>query len=188
MMPFASYVPNTVTIHDVGPFLGYAEKRGFGQDGDLSTQSTGCAQASAIITVSGMSKKDIVRVLGVSESKVKVAPCGVGSYVAAAPKPDLYRQHAPYFACMTARHFEAKNTSLAIKAWQIFRQRAGLPPRLLVGGGTSEEGRARLTEVGCEGDCKLLGFVPDESLSSFLHYAEESIIPSLLGGLWPASA
>ena len=88
----------------------------------------------------------------------------------------------PYFACITARHFEAKNTILAIKAWRIFRERTGLPHRLLIGGGTTEEGRARLTEAGCGGDCKMIGFVPDESYSSFFHYAEAFIIASLYEG------
>ena len=182
MMPFFSHVPTVVTIHDVIPFLKYTDKRGLDKMVICALNRLAAHRALAIVTVSEMSKKDIVRVLGVPESKVKVAPCGIGSYVATAPKPDLYRQHAPYFACMTARHFEAKNTTVAIKAWQIFRQRTGLPHRLLIGGGTTEEGRARLTEVGCEGDCKLLGFVPDENLSSFLHYAEAFVIPSLYEG------
>jgi glycosyltransferase involved in cell wall biosynthesis len=182
MMPFFGSVPNIVTIHDVGPFLGYAEKRGLNKMVICGLNRLAAHRASAIVTVSEMSKRDIVRVLGVPESKVKVAPCGVGSYAATAPKPDLYRQNIPYFACMTARHFEAKNTALAVKAWKIFRERTRLPHRLLIGGGTSEEGKARLTGIGCEGDCKLLGFVPDESLSSFLHYAEAFVIPSLYEG------
>jgi len=183
MMPFFSSVPAIVTIHDVIPFLEYTDKRGLGKTAICALNRLAAHRASAIITVSEVSKKDIVRVLGVPESKVKVAPCGVGSYVAMEPKRNLYSQHVPYFACMTARHFEAKNTTLAIKAWRTFRERTGLPHRLLIGGGTSEEGRARLTEmIGCGGDCKLLGFVPDESLSSFLHYAEAFIIPSLYEG------
>jgi glycosyltransferase involved in cell wall biosynthesis len=183
MMPFFSHVPTVVTIHDVIPFLKYTDKRGLDRMVICALNRLAAYRASAIVTVSEMSKKDIVRVLGVPEFKVKVAPCGVGSYVATLPKADLYNQHIPYFACMTARHFEAKNTTVAIKAWQIFRQRTGLPHKLLIGGRTSDEGRARLlTEIGCEEDCKLLGFVPDESLSSFLHYAEAFVIPSLYEG------
>jgi glycosyltransferase involved in cell wall biosynthesis len=182
MMPFFSGVPAIVTIHDVIPFLEYTDKRGLDKMAICALNWLAAHRASAIVTVSELSKKDIVRVLGVPACKVKVAHCGVGSYVGTEPKPDLYSQYVPYFACMTARHFEAKNTAQAIKAWRIFRERSGLPHRLLIGGGTSEEGRARLTEIGCEGDCKLLGFVPDESLSSFLHYAEAFVIPSLYEG------
>jgi alpha-1,3-rhamnosyl/mannosyltransferase len=182
MMPFLSRVPTIVTIHDTIPFFKYTDHRGLKRMTICALNRLAAHRASAIITVSEVSKKDIVRVLGVPESKVKVAPCGVGSYVTAEPKPDLYSQHVPYFACMTARHFEAKNTALAIKAWRTFRERTGLPYKLLIGGGTSEKGRARLTEIGCGGDCKLLGFVPDDSLSSFFHYAEALIVPSLYEG------
>jgi alpha-1,3-rhamnosyl/mannosyltransferase len=182
MMPFFSGVPNVVTIHDVIPFLEYTDKQGLAKMTIRALNWLAAHRAAAIITVSERSKKDIVRVLGVPESKVKVAPCAVGSYIATAPKPQLYSEHVPYFACMTARHFEAKNTALAIKAWRAFRERTGLPHKLLIGGGTSEEGRARLTEIGGEGDCKLLGFVPEENLSSFFHYAEAVIVPSLYEG------
>jgi glycosyltransferase involved in cell wall biosynthesis len=182
MMPFFSSVPSIVTIHDVIPFLKYTDKRGLDKIAICALNRLAAHRASAIVTVSELSKKDIVRVLGVPESKVKVAPCGVGSFAATEPKPELYRQHVPYFACITARHFEAKNTAVAIKAWRIFRERTGLPHRLLIGGGTSEEGRVRLAEAGCGGDCEMLGFVPDESYSSFFHYAEAFIIPSLYEG------
>src|ERR1700730_16601778 len=182
VMPFFSGVPAIVTIHDVIPFLEYTDKRGLDKMAICALNWLAAHRAAAIVTVSELSKKDIVRVLGVPACKVKVAHCGVGSYVRTEPNPDLYSQYVPYFACMTARHFEAKNTAQAIKAWQTFRERSGLPHRLLIGGGTSEEGRARLTEMGCEGDCKLLGFVPDESLSSFLHYAEAFVIPSFYEG------
>ena len=182
MMPFFSGVPAIVTIHDVIPFLECTDKRGLDKMAVCALNWLAAQRASAIVTVSELSKKDIVRVLRVPEDKVKVAHCGVGPYVATEPKPDLYSQYVPYFACMTARHFEAKNTALAIKAWRIFRERSGLKHRLLIGGGTSEEGRALLTETGCDGDCKLLGFVPDKSFSSFLHYAEAFVIPSLYEG------
>ena len=182
MMPFFCRVPAIVTIHDVIPFLEYTDKRGPKKMAICALNRLAARRASTIITVSELSKKDIVRVLGVPESKVKVAPCGVGSFAATEPKSELYRQHVPYFACITARHFEAKNTAVAIKAWRIFRERTGLPHRLLIGGGTSEEGRVRLAEAGCGGDCKMLGFIPDESYSSFFHYAEAFIIPSLYEG------
>jgi len=182
MMPFFSGLPAIVTIHDVIPFLEYTDKRGLDKMAICALNWLAARRASAIVTVSEFSKKDIVRVLGVPAHKVKVAHCGVGSYVSAEPKADLYSQYAPYFACMTARHFEAKNTALAIKAWRIFRERSGLPHRLLIGGGTSEEGRVRLTKSGCDRDCKLLGFVPDENLSSFLHSSEAFVIPSIYEG------
>jgi glycosyltransferase involved in cell wall biosynthesis len=183
MMPYFSSVPAIVTIHDVGPFLHFTDKRGLNKMAICALNRLSARQASAIITVSEVSKKDIVRVLRVPESKVKVAPCGVGSYVATEPNPDLYGQHVPYFACMTARHFEIKNTALSIQALRIFRKRTGLPHKLLIGGGTSNRGCARLTEtIGCGKDCHLLGFVPDENLSSFFHSAEAFLIPSLYEG------
>jgi len=182
MMPFLSRVPAIVTIHDVIPFLRYTDKRGLKRMVICALNRLAAHRASAILTMSEVSKKDIVRVLGVPESKVYVAHCGVNSFTATAPKPDWYGEHVPYFACITARHFQAKNTILAIKAWRIFRERTGLPHKLLIGGGTTEEGRARLTEAGCCCDCKLIGFVPDESYSSFFHYAEAFLIPSLYEG------
>jgi len=182
MMPFFSGLPAIVTIHDVIPFLKFSDKRGLDKMTICALNWLAARRAAAIVTVSEFSKMDIMRVLGVPADKVKVAHCGVGSYVSTEPKPDLYSQYVPYFACMTARHFEAKNTALAIKAWRIFRERSGLPHRLLIGGGTSEEGRARLTEAGGDGDCELLGFVPDANLSSFLHSAEAFVIPSIYEG------
>ena len=182
MMPFFSSVPTVVTIHDVIPFLKYTDKRGLDRMAICAMNWLAAHRASAIITVSEASKKDIVRVLRVPESKVKVAPCALGAHVATAPKPELYGQHVPYFACITARHFEAKNTALAIQGWRMFRERTGLPHKLLIGGGTSDEGRAQMTNVGCHGDCRLLGFIPDENFSSFFHYAEAFIIPSLYEG------
>lgn len=139
-------------------------------------------RASAILTMSEVSKKDIVRVLRVPESKVKVVPCGVNSFTATTPKPEWYGEHVPYFACITARHYAAKNTITAIKAWRIFRERTGLPHRLLIGGGTSKEGRKRLMEAGGSDDCKMLGFIPEESYSSFFCYAEAFVIASLYEG------
>ena len=182
MMPFLSGVPTIVTIHDTIPFFEYTDHRGLKRMTICALNRLAAHRASAILTMSEASKKDIVRVLRVPESKVKVAPCGVNSFTATTPKPEWYGEHVPYFACITARHFAAKNTVTAIKAWRIFRERTGLPHRLLIGGGTSEEGRKRLIEAGCKGDCKTLGFIPDESYSSFFHYAEAFIIASLYEG------
>src|SRR5882762_5669169 len=80
MMPFFSGVPAIVTIHDVIPFLEYTDKRGLDKMAIRALNRLAAHRASAIITVSEASKKDIVRVLGVPESKVKVAPCGVDSF------------------------------------------------------------------------------------------------------------
>ena len=182
MMPFFSNVPVIATIHDVIPFLEYTDKRGLDRVAICALNLLVAHRAAALITVSEVSKKDIVRVLRVPEFKVKVAPCGVGSFASLLPRPDLYSEHVPYFACITARHFEAKNTIAAIQAWRIFRERTGLPHRLLIGGGTSEQGRARLVEAGCYGDCKMLGFIPDENYSSFFHNAEAFIMASLYEG------
>ena len=182
MMPFLSRVPTIVTIHDTIPFFEYTDHRGLKRMTICALNGLAAHWASAILTMSQVSKKDIVRVLRVPESKVKVVPCGVNSFTATTPKPEWYGEHVPYFACITARHYAAKNTITAIKAWRIFRERTGLPHRLLIGGGTSKEGRKRLMEAGCSEDCKMLGFIPEESYSSFFYYAEAFVIASLYEG------
>ena len=72
MMPFFSGVPAVVTIHDVIPFLEYTDKRGLDKMAICALNWLAANRASAIVTVSEFSKKDIVRVLGVPASKVKV--------------------------------------------------------------------------------------------------------------------
>ncbi len=182
VMPLFPGSPTIVTFHDVIPFTKYGDKRGLARLLVCSMYRLAARRAAAIVTVSNFSRQDIVRELRVPESKVTVAHDAPGAYAFIESKSELYAQHAPYFACMTARHIGSKNTVTAIKAWKIFRERTGLPHKLLIGGKTTEEGKALLAQAGCAEGCHLLGFVADEQLSSFFHNAEAFIIPSLYEG------
>ncbi len=182
VMPWLAGAATVVTFHDIIPFTKYSDKRGLSRFLVCSMYRMAARRAKAILTVSDFSRQDTVRVLGVRESKVRVAHDAPGPYAFTEPKPDRYADYMPYFACMTARHIESKNTVAAVKAWKIFRERTGLRHKLLIGGNTTEEGRAQLVEAGCGEDCRLLGFVPDEEMASFFHYAEAFVTPSLYEG------
>jgi glycosyltransferase involved in cell wall biosynthesis len=180
--PLASGVPTIVTIHDMIPFTEFSEKRGLNRLIVCMMTRIAARRSAAILTVSEASKNDIVRMLGVPESKVTVAHCALGRYAFIEAKPGAYASRAPYFACMTARHIGSKNTLAAVRAWRIFRERTGLPHRLLIGGRTSEQGQALLARAGCGDGCELLGFVPDDNLSSFFGCSQAFIIPSFYEG------
>ena len=182
VMPLWASVPTVVTFHDVIPFTPYADKRGLARFVVCSMYRVAARRATAIVTVSNFSRRDIARVLRVPESKVTVAHDAPGPYAFLEPRPECYAPYTPYFACMTARHIESKNTVVAVKAWRIFRERTGLPHQLLIGGKTTEQGKALLAQAGCGAGCHLLGFIPDAQLSSFFHSAEALIIPSLYEG------
>ena len=103
MMPFLSSVPAIVTIHDVGPFLKYTDKRGLHKHGNLRTEST--------LRSPGFShyqrrcprfRKRTLYESGVPESKVKVAPCGVGSYLLRNQRP-IYIASTFLILLLTAR-------------------------------------------------------------------------------------
>lgn len=182
VMPWFVGVPTIVTFHDVIPFTKYADKRGLARLLVCSAYRLAARQSAAILTVSNFSRQDILRVLQVPESKVTVAYDAPGPSAFAAPASDFYGSEQPYFACMTARHIESKNTATAVRAWKIFRDRTGLKHKLLIGGNTTEAGRRLLAQSGCGNGCRLLGFVPDQQLVSFFRSSEAFIIPSVYEG------
>lgn len=185
---------SVVTIHDLVSFLFPATvPRKYALYMRLMTRLS-VRSADRIIAVSGATKQDLVRVLGVADGKVVVIHEAVGPEFAVASAPDAvertvrrYGIRPPY--CLFVGNLEPrKNLARLIEAFALLRARgpfAGRAPQLVLAGtrGWLYSGIFRAVEAhGLADEIVFTGYVPPADLPHLYAGAACFIFPSLYEG------
>lgn len=152
-----------------------------------------CKRADAIITLSAFSKSEIVRYMGVEESKIHVIPCGIDQALFR-PINDAkqvqnvcgkYGIQGDYFLYLGTLE-PRKNISLLLKAYKLLLARLGdkCPQLVLAGkkGWQFEQLDKELKDDALSGHLVLTDYVPREEIPSLMCGALAFVFPSLYEG------
>lgn len=146
--------------------------------------------ARRVIAISESTKQDIVRFLGVPESKVDVVACGVDEDfrpMESAEKVDVLRsrRHLPPKMLLFVGTLEPrKNLTTLLRSYALLKQRFE-PPPLVIGGPTGwrhEEIFSLAQELDLQDDVLFPGFIPREELPLWYNAASAFVYPSLYEG------
>lgn len=191
--------PTVVTVHDLIPIV-FPEHfpRGIRGEVKWQMQRKNLSGVTHIITDSECSKRDIVRLAGVEESKVTVVPLAPPASMVPMRDPaklaaTIERYHLPnHFAMYVGDVNWNKNISGLLKAWQRVTARRNLPKGaklILVGKAFLE---AELPEaiaieeiirsLRIEDSVERVGYVPDEDLRALYMLSHACVFPSLYEG------
>ncbi|MFQ5813782.1 MAG: glycosyltransferase family 4 protein, partial [Anaerolineae bacterium] len=188
--PLLSPCPSVVTIHDLS-FLLYPEsfKRSKRFYLSLFTRLS-ARQARCIIAVSKSTKRDVVRLLGVSPDKVEVVYSGVDDVfhplaedqvAAFRSKRGLPERFILFVGTIEPR----KNVTRLIEAFAALRPCDLANLKLVIGGAKGwfyHNVFARVEELGLEGDVVFPGYIPVSELPLWYNAAELFVYPSLYEG------
>ena len=152
-----------------------------------------CQWASKIISVSENTKKDLLRLYGISESKMEVVYEGVSPMrnyeLNANLRTELntkYKIQNTKYILFIGRLEERKNIVGLIKAFEILKERYGISHKLVLLGrfGFGEENiRAELAKTNCAKDIVLTGFVSEEEKWELLKKADVFLFPTFYEGI-----
>jgi glycosyltransferase involved in cell wall biosynthesis len=187
--PLLSPCPSVVTIYDLS-FLLYPEsfKRAKRFYLGLFTRLS-ARRARRIIAISESTKRDVVRLLGVSPDKVEVVYCGIVE----AFRPLAEDQVAAFrserglperFILFVGTIEPRKNVTRLIEALADLRF-AICDLRLVIGGAKGwfyQDVFARVEELGLEGQVVFPGYIPVSELPLWYNAAELFVYPSLYEG------
>jgi len=148
-------------------------------------------KATRIVTVSQVTKKELVHILGVSENKISVIYHGISPiFQASPPRPGQraswarsYGLHRPYILSVSTL-YRFKNYSSLIRAFHILRNNHRVTHQLVIIGTTPQpdylaEVRALITELNLEGNVILIPGVPHHELPTWYSGADLYVFPSL---------
>jgi len=187
--PLLSPCPSVVTIYDLS-FLLYPEsfKRAKRFYLGLFTRLS-ARRARRIIAISESTKRDVVRLLGVSPEKVEVVYCGIDE----AFRPLAEDQVAAFrvqrglperFVLFVGTIEPRKNVTRLIEAFADLRF-AICDLRLVIGGAKGwfyQDVFARVEELGLQGEVMFPGYIPVSELPLWYNAAELFVYPSLYEG------
>jgi glycosyltransferase involved in cell wall biosynthesis len=185
--PLLSPCPSVITIYDLS-FLIFPQ--GFRHSKRLYLTlltRPSARKARRIITISESTKRDTVRLLGVSSKKVDVVYCGVDKAFHPLPEGEVasFRQKhgLPERIILFVGTIEPrKNVVRLIEAYSDLRDGQ---VKLVIGGDRGwlyEEVFARVEELELTGDVLFPGYIPPDELPLWYNAAELFVYPSLYEG------
>jgi glycosyltransferase involved in cell wall biosynthesis len=185
--PLLSPCPSVITIYDLS-FLIFPQ--GFRHSKRLYLTlltRPSARKARRIITISESTKRDTVRLLGVSSKKVDVVYCGVDKAFHPLPEGEVasFRQKhgLPERIILFVGTIEPrKNVVRLIEAYSRLRDGQ---VKLVIGGDRGwlyEEVFARVEELELTGDVLFPGYIPPDELPLWYNAAELFVYPSLYEG------
>lgn len=139
-------------------------------------------RADHIMTISEVTKRDVMRSFGVDASKLSVAYPGVDARFTA-PGP-VHKEHHPYVLFVGALK-RGKNVPFALRVFKKFLVRSRkVYDFLLVGGDywADPDVPKTVKALGLEDRVKIVGFVPDRELPAYYRGAEVLLVTSLWEG------
>lgn len=150
-----------------------------------------CRNASAIVTASQFTKRDIVRHYDIAPEKIHVIPFAASTAVSDPVSPqDLASARQTYrlpatFAFYPAQTWPHKNHIRLIEALALLRDRHGLRVQLVCSGVLNKFWpiiARRIDELEISDQMCFLGFVPTRDLRALYRLAQFVVIPSLFEG------
>lgn len=187
-VPFFSKVPYVVIVNDV--LRDSLESKTFMERLRLRHF---LKKASRIIVSSQYIRKSLKN-LGVNQKKVTVIHCGVDHnmfYPLELKSEDVvdikpFSIQRPYFIYPSRISSASKKHCELIRAFAAFKQKTGLPYRLLFTGGEGDYSdivRAEVARSSCASDIFITGYVPPESVPELYSASDGCIFPSVNEGV-----
>jgi len=185
--PLVSPCPSVITIYDLS-FLIFSQSFKYLKRLYLTLLTRLSARkARRIITISESTKRDTVRLLGVSSKKVAVVYCGVDRAFRPLPEREVasFRQKRglPERIILFVGTIEPrKNVARLVEAYSHLKDGQ---VKLVIGGARGwlyEEVFARVEELDLTGDVLFPGYIPPEELPLWYNAAELFVYPSLYEG------
>jgi glycosyltransferase involved in cell wall biosynthesis len=185
--PLISPCPSVVTIYDLS-FILFPKGFKYSKRLYLTLLTRLSAQkARRIITISESTKRDTVRLLGVSSEKVDVVYCGVDKAFCPLPEREVasFRQKRglPERIILFVGTIEPrKNVARLVEAYSRLRDGQ---VKLVIGGARGwlyEEVFAHVEELELTGDVLFPGYIPPDELPLWYNAAELFVYPSLYEG------
>ncbi len=139
--------------------------------------------ASRVIAVSENTKRDLVRLYSVPEEKIVVIYEGASQPTTYNLQPTTVSE-SPFFLFI-GRVEERKNVGRIIAAFEIFKQKTGLPHKLVLVGKPGfgyEKISYKLQVTSYKQDIIELGYISEEEKWELLRKAEALVFPSLYEG------
>jgi glycosyltransferase involved in cell wall biosynthesis len=147
-------------------------------------------RARGVIAISESTKRDLIRLLGIAESKVHVVPCGVDedfqplkdqrALDAFRSKAQLPEQMILFVGTIDPR----KNLTLLLRGFALLRKKSARP-RLVIGGARGwhwHEVFSVVDELGLAEEVIFPGYIPREELPLWYNAADLLVYPSLYEG------
>ena len=186
---FSSSAPTVITVHDVS-YLIYPDCIARRTLRNLQKyMPRHLARADRIIAVSKNTKKDLVRLCGISEEKISVVYPGYNSELFRSAKIErqvLSDRFAlePGYILYVGTIEPRKNLVTLLEAYQLLGQRGITTPLVLCGpiGWKSEPFFATLRTMGSTKSVRLLGYVDEQLLPLLYNGASCFVFPSLYEG------
>jgi glycosyltransferase involved in cell wall biosynthesis len=147
-------------------------------------------KAQRIIAISASTKCDITKLLGISDKKVDVVPCGVHEDFQPVENQQALgnlrsKRHLPERIILFVGTIEPRKNLIALlKGYALLKKRIS-PPRLVIAGAKGwhhEEVFSAVEELSLGKDVIFPGYIPQEELSLWYSAAELFIYPSLYEG------
>ncbi len=188
LLPFR-HIPTVLTVHDLIYHLFPHYHKRLNYVYLNAAMPLYVRRADAIITISESSKRDLVRLYGVSPGKVTVVYEAAAPHFKPAPAEAIAAACARYalpdcFMLVVGTIEPRKNLCRLLDALATARKK-GADVKLVVVGkrGWLDEGFFRyLEDHTCRGSVQLLGYVPDDDLACLYGAAALCIVPSLYEG------
>jgi glycosyltransferase involved in cell wall biosynthesis len=146
-------------------------------------------RAQRIIAISSSTKRDIVELLGITEGKVDVVPCGVDEDFQPLEDQVLAdfrrKRHLPGQMILFVGTIEPRKNLIALlRGYALLRERVQ-PPLLVIGGAQGwyhQEVFSAVEKLGLREDVIFPGYIPREELPHWYNAADLFIYPSLYEG------
>ncbi len=190
-LPLFTRTKSVVTIHDMAPFL-FPESFTVMQRMHLRFHFKHAAKkAEKVITVSEQSRRDIINILGVKETKVVSIPNGVSDEFYRIDDTERleairvkYGLAKNIILCVSTLQ-PRKNIDVAIRAFSQLKRQKDIPHQLVIVGRTGwlwKDIVVLVSELNLQKDVVFVGAVEDEQLPLFYNLAEVFLNPSSYEG------
>lgn len=190
--PFINFGPTIVTIHDVIPamFPEWSSKNEVFRFKTIVRYAS--KKAKFIIAVSETTRNDIIKLTGISKSKIVIIPEGVDKFFRPIRIDELsqfktkYRIDQPFILYVGAIH-PRRNLKRVIEAFSYIKKEKKIPHKLILIGVIFHKHMVIqlnkwIEENKIKADITVLDYVSDEELRCFYNLADIFIYPSLYEG------
>ncbi len=143
-----------------------------------------CQWAKKIIAVSQNTKKDLIKLYNIPESKIEVIYEGVNNNFSLSNNQNNFQKWKPFFLFI-GRIEKRKNIQGLIRAFNYLKKQYKLSHRLVLAGGSGvgyEEIKSQIEESSYQKDIILTGFIAEKEKANLISQAEIFLFPTFYEG------
>ncbi len=185
--PLISPCPFVVTVYDLSFLLFPESFRPWNRLYLSLFTRLSVRKALRVIAISENTRRDLVRILGVEEGKVRVTYCGCDGSMRPLPRREVEefrrKKGLPERFILFLGTIEPRKN--LVRLLEAYRKLRGKGVKLVLAGGLGwgyEPVLRAIEELGLEGDVLLPGFIPQEEKVYWYNAAEIFVYPSLYEG------